>query len=161
MSLPKAFVDYAIARATERVDYWTYYADRYHPCDSPIERLFLIAFILVGHDAGGVTFGEPPAPDMEDWFFVIPQAPIGQYKADFVIGLTEYPTQRVVVECDGHDFHERTKEQAAHDRKRDREMQSAGFKVFRFTGSEIYRDAFKCADEVIGELFRIHHRSET
>jgi very-short-patch-repair endonuclease len=53
------------------------------------------------------------------------------------------------VECDGHDFHERTKEQAARDRSRDRRLQEVGHTVFRFTGAELYRDAFGCAVQVL------------
>ena len=44
-------------------------------------------------------------------------------------GVVIYQRQ-VVVECDGHDFHERTKEQAANDRERDRGLQGLGFSVF-------------------------------
>jgi REase_MTES_1575 len=47
----------------------------------------------------------------------------------------------LAVECDGHDFHEKTKEQAEHDKKRDRDLQSMGWSVARFTGAEIVRDA--------------------
>ncbi len=55
-----------------------------------------------------------------------------------------------VIECDGHDFHERTKEQAQRDKKRDRELQAAGYKVFRFTGSEIWRSRGECITKSIG-----------
>lgn len=58
-------------------------------------------------------------------------------------------SSRVLVECDGHDFHERTKAQAKRDRKRDRALQQNGEKVFRFTGSEIWEDPIGCAWEVI------------
>lgn len=54
----------------------------------------------------------------------------------------------LAVEADGHDYHERTKAQAEHDRTRDRAMQAEGWTVMRFTGSEIYRNAEKCAAEV-------------
>jgi hypothetical protein len=60
----------------------------------------------------------------------------------------------VALECDGHDFHERTKEQAERDRKRDRDLQSAGFTVLRFTGSEIWRDARVVAREVYAVIDR-------
>ena len=53
------------------------------------------------------------------------------------------------VECDGHEFHERTKEQAERDRSRDREIQSANIPILRFTGSEIYRNPFVCVDEIL------------
>lgn len=57
--------------------------------------------------------------------------------------------RRLIVECDGHEFHERTKEQAAKDRSRDRASTLAGMEVFRFTGSELWRDPYGCAGQVI------------
>ena len=74
-----------------------------------------------------------------------------KYRADFVIEFqkdAEAPINKVIIECDGHDFHERTKEQAQRDKQRDRDLQAAGYAVLRFTGSEIYRDPIKCAVEV-------------
>jgi very-short-patch-repair endonuclease len=59
-----------------------------------------------------------------------------------------YMDVRVVVECDDHEYHERTKQQAIRDKTRDRAFQAQGFQVLRFTGSEIWRDALKCAAEV-------------
>lgn len=73
------------------------------------------------------------------------QVDVGRYCADLVI----YEIQGMavlVVECDGHDFHDRTKAQAAHDRRRDREiLDEYGIVTVRFTGSEIYADAHRCA----------------
>jgi hypothetical protein len=58
------------------------------------------------------------------------------------------PVQKnLIVECDGHDFHEKTKQQAIRDKRRDRILQSLGYRVFRFTGSEIHNDAIACAVE--------------
>ncbi len=54
----------------------------------------------------------------------------------------------VVVEVDGHEFHERTKFQAARDRQCDRAMIAEGFRVVRFAGQEVYRVAAECAEEV-------------
>lgn len=73
------------------------------------------------------------------------QAPIEGYRIDFVFRSLE---RAVAVECDGHDFHERTKAQARRDRSRDRRLQELGFKVFRFTGSEIYHDPMACAVQI-------------
>lgn len=56
--------------------------------------------------------------------------------------------EHFAVECDGHDYHERTKEQAARDRRKDRNLARNGITVIRFTGSEIYRDPIGCAVEV-------------
>jgi hypothetical protein len=52
------------------------------------------------------------------------------------------------IECDGHDYHERTKAQAAKDRSKDRRLKFKGLDVLRFTGSEITRSPERCVDEV-------------
>jgi len=79
------------------------------------------------------------------------QAHVGEYRVDFLIGV-HFPERKidfgVVIECDGHEFHERTKEQAERDRSRDRDLQAKGFAIFRYTGSEIWADPNVCASEV-------------
>lgn len=85
-------------------------------------------------------------------FWIERQAFLLDWPVDFVIWLTSMPDKNLVVECDGHEFHERTPEQAKRDRERDRRLQRAGYHVFRFTGSEIWRDAHKCAQEAIDWL---------
>jgi hypothetical protein len=56
---------------------------------------------------------------------------------------------KVAVELDGHEFHERTKEQVAKRNWRDRLLQADGWKVFHFAGSEVWRRPLRCADEVM------------
>jgi very-short-patch-repair endonuclease len=89
------------------------------------------------------------------------QAPIQGYKADLLVSLqhTEEISgevrvyfKQVAVECDGRDHHDLTQSQAEHDRERDRIFQASGLNVFRYTGSEIWADTFKCADGVLGYL---------
>jgi hypothetical protein len=58
----------------------------------------------------------------------------------------------IAVEIDGHDFHDRTKEQASADRERDRGHLALGLRTARFTGSDVYRDADKCIDETLSLL---------
>jgi very-short-patch-repair endonuclease len=60
----------------------------------------------------------------------------------------------MVVEADGHDYHDRTREQASRDRRRDRFMQANGWIVARFTGADIHRDADACAREVFNMMLR-------
>jgi len=90
---------------------------------------------------------EPP------WhMFLFHQVKIQPYTVDFLLMFLhpfDDSTGGVIAECDGHDFHERTKEQAAHDKKRDRFLQSKGYKVLRFTGSEIWKDPCGCAATVL------------
>lgn len=82
-------------------------------------------------------------------FAVYPQTKIGPYRVDFLCEHNKNLSRRsVVVEVDGHDWHERTKEQASRDKRRDRALTGAGLTVVRFTGSDVYHDPLKCATEV-------------
>jgi very-short-patch-repair endonuclease len=85
------------------------------------------------------------------WGCIRPQVKVGRRRIDFVVtyirGLDG--VGHVGIECDGHAFHEKTKDQAARDKSRDRDLQNMGMRVFRFTGSEIYRDPISCADEAM------------
>lgn len=81
------------------------------------------------------------------------------YIPDFSIPVIDVTKQgfsgkMFAIECDGHDFHEKTKEQSTHDRKRERELIAEGYTVIRFSGSEIYQDPSKCASEVFDIIFK-------
>jgi very-short-patch-repair endonuclease len=72
------------------------------------------------------------------------QEQVGPYRVDFVL---EAFGAEVVIEVDGHDFHEKTKKQAAHDKRRDRFLTQQGYAVIHFTGSEVWANPFLCAEE--------------
>jgi very-short-patch-repair endonuclease len=79
-----------------------------------------------------------------------------RYVADIVVGASHMSDfQRtfsiVVAELDGHDFHDRTREQAIRDRKRDRDMAYAGWRVVRFTGSEVYANPSMVWEEIVSQ----------
>lgn len=103
------------------------------------------ADMLNGPDEHLEMFG--PSEDLR--FYLSSQAKVAGYKVDFMLWFIHgSKAHGVAVECDGHAFHEKTKEQAAKDKLRDREILKAGFPVMRFSGSEIYKDAGHCADQV-------------
>lgn len=136
-------------------------------CESPIEELLIAALYIqskIGyidiHFLGSSDFPKEAAFDQA--VFVHQQVQIGQYRVDFLIHDASCPREIakprfMIVECDGHDFHERTKEQARRDKQRDRFFQAKGFKVLRFTGSEIWADPEACADEIIDQLSTNDH----
>jgi hypothetical protein len=125
--------------------------------------------------------GRPEEAEDYDYISIDPQAQLGEHRVDFLVTLSslepvdmvtvqareapppDYVKRRMnprgwvdhklVVECDGHDFHDRTKAHASPDRARDRALQVAGFQVFRYTGADIWRDVMACATEVIDGLF--------
>lgn len=128
---------------------------------SPIEALFYSSLVAAVRFQAAHPRGEHLVPflDREKWqdteleyltIAVEMQVRVLDWPVDFLLGVSDFNGGKhyAVVECDGHDFHERTKEQAARDRSRDRRLQEAGFRVFRFTGSELYRDPLGCAVEV-------------
>lgn len=148
----------------EVTEFYNQYCCDMYECESPIEKQFLEALYAQGPAWGRpiescandlhhvITTGEPCNPAI----YVFPQRKIKlakEYRVDFLIICKPNPTKpltlKVVVECDGHDYHERTKDQAKRDKQRDRDFTQNGFTVFRFTGSEIHNDALKCALEVI------------
>ncbi len=83
---------------------------------------------------------------------MIQQMAVGKYRADFGLAAATSVDRRLIVavECDGHDFHNATKAQVARDKARDREFTERDIRLFRFSGSEIWRDAGACADQVVG-----------
>lgn len=136
-------------------------------CESPIERALLMALVstsFTDHESVGVRF--PRNATRSEWWVparewgpsyvaIDVQVPLDKFRIDFGVSLYEWTGEghtfrhvSVLMECDGHDFHERTKDQAKRDRSKDRALQKLGNRVFRFTGSEIWADSFKCAEEV-------------
>jgi Protein of unknown function (DUF559) len=65
---------------------------------------------------------------------------------------SRWHSQAVIIECDGHAFHEKTPNQAQRDKERDRNLQKLGYKVFHYTGREIWQDVFKCAHEAVKSI---------
>lgn len=148
-------------------------------CESPIEAMMVAALILLSAEknicleARVNDFHIFLTNDSLPKITITPQSMIGEFRVDFFLeyediipdfenevisksgknipGTIEVKTN-IVVECDGHDFHEKTKEQAKKDKKRDRTFQSLGYNVFRFTGSEIWQDPINCAEEILSQL---------
>lgn len=135
--------------------------------ESPIESVLATSFVLssaiaaasgqvplfIMADEDCVSCLEKVALSVPGTIAMSKQMSIGEYRADFcaimaislVFGIIVF---RLIVECDGHDWHEKTKEQAAADKARDRFFSREGYGVLRFTGSEIWANPAKCADEV-------------
>lgn len=137
---------------------------------SPIEKLFFAALQTFVYLSGSeysalfVTDSEEhearllAQPRLLDRPSLVcrPQAQIGGWRVDFLIHAYDFARlggppgwKKLIVECDGHEFHERTKEQAAKDRSRDRDAQLRDMAVLRFTGSELYKDSWGCARQVV------------
>lgn len=124
--------------------------------ESPIEDLFWVAITLMCEAYYHPLNPEPRFTDaaerVESWgLFVSPQARVGSYRVDFLVrGKVTFDDIRpIVVELDGHVFHERDQRERSREKARDRFLVAHGYRVVHFTGSDVVRDPFKCAHEVL------------
>lgn len=125
------------------------YGFNFEQCNSPIEVIFKLAFDMI-------SFTEIP-----EEIYLLPQYEIAvdgrKYFADFVFLTDEELYEftrfehkyRLVIECDGHDFHEKTKQQVAKRNKRDMDLKIAGYDVIHFSGSQIFDDPISCAKDAL------------
>lgn len=123
-------------------------------CESPLETMLATAF----GNLPGFQWRLPFSDELEvgRWprsgILLHAQVPCGPYWADFCLRGWDRGANDplIVIEVDGHDFHERTPAQAQRDRRRDRYLTTHGAAVLRFTGREVWQDARRCAWEVWG-----------
>jgi very-short-patch-repair endonuclease len=114
-------------------------------CQSPIEQLYGIALNNKLEKILKIYTND---------FFFEPQQVIkvgvNTYRVDFLLDVFySGKAFKFIIECDGHEFHQKTKEQVHKDKKRDRDLTSEGYVVIRFTGSEIVQSPLLCARETI------------
>lgn len=139
------------------------------PVHSPIEATFLAWWLAIDRLESvrdSIPEGLELAPQIE---ITLPSGKVR--RPDFVVwpgdpdsvfnaaayGL-RFPN--LAVELDGHEFHERTKEQVIERDQRDRDFQNAGWRLFHFSGSELVKDPERCVREVrevaVDALSRLH-----
>ena len=123
-------------------------------CESPIEQMFCIDFNwkLYNNPVYKILFNL--GYEIDD---IGKQYKIGKYRVDFVFYLKNIKTgkyKNFIVELDGHDFHEKTKEQAKKDKEKDRFLISEGYTVIRFTGSEIYNNCMEKINEFLNIVYK-------
>lgn len=132
---------------------------------SGIEALFFAGFAceVISHDLK-VHYSWSSEPRFVNGYeaSICAQGTVGPYTADFLLSFYNGECNvwlTIAIECDGHDFHEKTKQQARHDKRRDRYFQINNISVLRFTGSEIWKDARQCARDVFA-LYNSKSKSE-
>lgn len=121
----------------------------YSGCKSPIEIIMALALDIASIKMLGTLVNA---------LYLETQVEINcgdkKYYADFcfdtdTLDIDVIKPYKLVVECDGHEFHEKTKEQVARDNERDMNLKMNGYDVIHFSGSQIFNDPLKCAFEVI------------
>lgn len=131
-------------------------------CESPIEQALALAIYDIGIINFNILFG--PDLELEEYNTQKEIAVDGKiYRADIYIQLRLYQQEdyKIVIECDGHDYHEKTKEQVKMNNKRERALKSAGYEVLRFSGSEIYENPYRCASEISQNIIGKYVRGQS
>lgn len=131
--------------------------ERFYPtimCEdiiSPIEQIFITAFDLF------ILIMK------KDNIFLFSQAPIKlenkKYIVDFLFEEDEFinkfhTNKKIIIECDGYEFHQKTKEQVQHDNEREYDLKMAGYEVIRFSGSQIFNNPLKCAEDTYNYIMK-------
>lgn len=119
-------------------------AEKLRKCESPAEARMLIH---LHHEVGNLSEVETQFPLCD-----------GDFRADLAC-LGPEPVL-LAVEVDGHEWHERTKDQAERDKARERRIVSSGWAIARFAGSEVWRAPARCAREVKEMLSSLQLRLE-
>lgn len=122
----------------ERIEIWQ--------ISSPPEQLFLCHWFLEYYKD----------------FVLYPQHQIGRYRTDFMLRPWDHFDSLIIkvplpilrelygrlplyaIEIDGFKWHDKTRQQAEDDRKRERIIQEHGYTVVRFAAREVLRDPESC-----------------
>lgn len=144
-------------------------------CESPIEQYFLSAFIGLceAHSLPFVLLPRRPStlvPQEEGRtgrVWIEPQCAVGKFRVDYLLtyqcempdwdrlddngGAVALSGRSVVVECDGFEYHENATA-AGRDRERSNFLQGKGFRVLRYTGSQLNQDPAACAADALRHL---------
>lgn len=142
-------------------------------CESPMERMFLLGAKLSGsglfmHEVGGGWCDIRSTDGVE--YRVVPQHEVYEEddetedfspfaRVDFRF-FEPGKAYSLAIEIDGHEFHEKTKEQVAKDKARERRLVRSGHYVVRFAGSEVFADPVACWKEVISIAESLSEREE-
>lgn len=114
--------------------------------NSPIEKIFLTAFLIYSMEKNKDIFIEPQTEI---------ECNNKKYIVDFEIRYDEMCNPNfkkdfnLIIECDGYDFHQKTKKQVEYDNNREYDLKLQGYQILRFSGSEIYNEPMKCIEKVI------------
>lgn len=128
--------------------------------ESPIEQIFIVGFEIVKEWLGEI-YSPVYSINLFSQFEIKTNGK--KYIADFAFISEKFADEHdtklsrnlnLVIECDGHDFHEKTKEQVAYGNDRDFDLKEAGYEVIHFSGSQIFNNPYGCAGKVMIYILR-------
>lgn len=131
-------------------------AKLWRPFESPIELIFLAWWEAFETSWIHVNWGQVSGPSLQ----LVRQHEVeidgNKFRLDFRVAARVSEHQRphrglfpnIAIELDGHDFHEKTKDQVTRRNWRDRLLQQHGWRVFHVSGSELARHPLDVTREI-------------
>lgn len=152
-----------IEMAVQNAQMWAHQGIRWHLVNwvdreepalgSPIEACFSVWWSSYSNSGADFIFLKP-----QHEVDVYTDGTKRSYRLDFVVdigdelvsGLSKALRKqfKFAIELDGHEFHERTKEQVTYRNRRDRDLQADGWVVYHVSGSELAREPQKVVHSV-------------
>lgn len=125
-------------------------------CESPIEQLLAMALEVEIPFKYFYLFNpkiEMLGYQKNEWITINGE----NYRADFLIDFVfsfefKKVTYRLIVECDGFQYHQGNKDQIDKDYKRQNDLLANGYDVMRFTGAMINKNPNKCARDIVRHI---------
>lgn len=173
MDVDKFLVTCADSVAANKKDYFVSnvtYDLRDNGSESPIEKVFYTALntLLEMNDLSFREFFLSRYVRIRTGIQCLPQYHIGKFRVDFALWsfgssqllierqpfqvISEKPEKQLVVELDGHAFHDKDATQRSYEKRRDRFLQKQGYEVFHYTGADVCAAPFRVALECLAYL---------
>lgn len=115
-------------------------------CDSPIEKILATALVIETKD--GLYFEPQYEIQTKNKKYIVDFCVFGD---EFVNSFLKKDFQ-LIIECDGYDFHQKTKKQVDYDNQREYDLKMEKYEILRFSGSKIYNEPIKCANEILNYI---------
>jgi len=133
--------------------------------ESPIEQLFYIEWLFI-------QFVDSEYRHLYLWPQYQRKEETGKYRLDFMVDFVPeafeesrgrqedeiiFPIKppKLGIEIDSHIWHEKTKKQVQYHKERERFLIAHGWKLLRFTGSEVYENPARCVGETLKIAYQL------
>lgn len=118
---------------------------------SPIEQIFITAFdiyILLNNKENIYLIEQEEEKYKNKKYYIDFVFKADDYLSNLVLrDKIKNHKYKLAIECDGYEFHQKTKEQVEKDNEREFDLKMLGYDVLRFSGTQIYNNPLKCAED--------------
>lgn len=125
---------------------------------SPIEKIFITAFELYCEyfkNEKIFLFSQFEVKCKEKKYIVDFEFHSDDYLEHLLLGdKIKNNKFKLAIECDGYAFHQKTKEQVQRDNEREFDLKMEGYDVLRFSGTQIYNNPVKCAEDTYNYIMK-------